>query len=189
MAFVGLSKPYVAQLINEASKQYSNGFKCGKAISLNVTPNYNEAKLNADNQLAEYVKEFKDGNITFGTSTLPKEAATVMFGHTVSEDGKTVTYKADDTANNVGVGFVVDQMVDGKKTFVATIIFKAKFTEAAADFTTKGDNIEFKTPSIEGTISPLETKEWKETKEFTTEAEAIEFVKTTLNITDAEPSA
>ena len=45
MAYVGLSRPYVAKLVNEGTKQYSNCFKCGKAISLSVTPNYNEVLI------------------------------------------------------------------------------------------------------------------------------------------------
>ena len=50
MAFVGLSKPYIASLKDEATPTYEKGFKCGKAMTLNVTPNYNEASLYADNQ-------------------------------------------------------------------------------------------------------------------------------------------
>ena len=48
MAFVGLSKPYIALLKDEATPTYEKGFKCGKAMTLNVTPNYNEASLYAD---------------------------------------------------------------------------------------------------------------------------------------------
>ena len=180
MAFVGLSKPYIAKLVNEAAKKYSDCFKCGKAMTLNVTPNYNEAKLFADNQLAEHMKEFKDGNITLGTDRLPIEAATICFGHTVSEDKTETTYKTDDFANNVGVGFCVDEVVDGKRKYVATIIYKAKFSETANDYTTKGENIEFKTPSFEGTIAGLETGEWKTTKIFDEIGEADKWIKQIL---------
>ena len=91
MAYIGLAKPYIAKLINEETKTYANGFKCGKAMNVNIQPNYNEGKLYADNQLSEYVKEFKDGTMTLGTDRLPKEAESICFGHTTNEDG--VTYR------------------------------------------------------------------------------------------------
>ena len=185
MAYVGLSRPYVAKLVDEKAKTYSDCFRCGKAISLSVTPNYNEVKLYADNVLDEYVKEFKDGTISLGTDRLPKEAQPVMFGHTVTDDGKTVTYKSNDNANYVGVGFVIDEVLDGAKTFTATVIYKCKFTEAADSYTTKGDSIEFKTPTVEGAIAALEDYTWKTVKTFSTAEEAETFIQTTLGY-DAE---
>lgn len=178
MAYVGLARPYISQLINEVAKQYSGCFKCGKAMSVNITPNYNEAKLYADNQLAEYVKEFKDGTFKLGTDRLPKQAKKICFGHTV--EGDEVTYKTGDTANYVGVGFYVDEMLDGVKQYVATIVYKAKFTEGAEDYTTKGENIEFKTPALEGTIAGISSTEWKKTKAFQTELEAETWIQTIL---------
>lgn len=190
MAYIGLAKPYIAKLKSQTTTGgvttpvYENGFKCGKAITVNITPNYNEAKLYADNILSEYAKEFKDGTIKLGTDRLPKEAQGVVFSHEVSEDGKTVKYKTGDNANYVGVGFCMDEMLDGAKQYVAIVVYKSKFTEAAMDYETKGENITFKTPSIEGSISALDDTQWKITKVFDTELEAESFVKTTLNITE-----
>lgn len=189
MAFVGLANPYMAKLVNEAAKKYSDCFQCGKAITLNITPNYNEAKLYANDQLSEYAKEFKDGNITLGTDRLPVKALSTCFGHTVSDDDNEVTYKAGDAANYVGVGFRVTEMIDGVTRYVATVVYKVKFTEAANDYTTKGENLEFKTPSIEGTIAALETGEWKTTKTFDTVIEADEWLKTTLGYIDPTTSS
>ncbi len=185
MAYVGLAKPYIAKLVNEVTKTYTNGFKCGKAISVNIQPNYNEGKLYADNQLSEYVKEFKDGTMTLGTDQLPKAAESVCFGHTVTDNG--VNYKTGDSANFVGVGFYVDEMVDGVKKYAAIVIYKVKFTENAEDYSTKGENIEFKTPSITGTIAGLGSTDWKDRKTFDSEKEAEDWIKEVLNIpTDAE---
>ena len=191
MAYIGLAKPYIAKLKSQTTSPegvttpvYENGFKCGKAITVNITPNYNEAKLYADNTLSEYAKEFKDGTIKLGTDRLPKQAQGVVFSHEVSEDGKTVKYKTGDNANYVGVGFYMEEMLAGEKQYVAIVVYKSKFTEAAMDYETKGENITFKTPSIEGSISALDDTQWKITKVFDTELEAENFVKTTLNITE-----
>lgn len=183
MAFIGLAKPYIAKLINEAEKTYANGFKCGKAMSVNITPNYNEAKLYADNQLAENVKEFKNGSMILGTDRLPKEADEVCFGHKVTDNS--VNYKTGDSANYVGVGFYVDEMLDGVKKYAAIVVYKVKFSEAAEDYTTKGENIEFKTPTINGTIAGISSGDWKDKKIFETEEEADTWLKTTLCIKES----
>lgn len=180
MAFVGLTNPYIAKLEDEKTMKYSGCFMCGKAIAMNITANYNEGKLYANNKLAEYDIEFKDGSMTLGTDRLPIEAMPICFGHEVSDDKKEVIYKAQDSANFVGVGFIVQEKIDGVRKNVATIVYKTKFKEPANDYTTKGENIEFKTPSVEGTIASISDGKWKITKVFDTEEEADKWLRTIL---------
>lgn len=187
MAYIGLAHPVIAALKSQSTNlgvttpTYGDAFVCGKAVSLSVTPNYNESKLYADNILDEYVREFKDGTITLGVDRLPLEAQSVMFGHTVAESGKEVTYKSGDSGAYVGVGFYVDEMLEGKKQYVASVIYKCRFAEGATDYTTKGDSIEFKTPSLEGAIAALDDGQWKTDKVFDTESAAIAWIEETLN--------
>lgn len=191
MAYVGLAKPLVAKLTSTSTESgvttpvYTQPFYCGKAVSLNVTPNYNETKLFADNILDEYVKDFKDGTISLGTDRIPSIANTVMFGHTIDSESGEVTYNANDSANYVGVGFYVDELVDGVRKYVATVIYKCKFTESSDDYTTKGDSIEFKTPTLEGAISALDDGVWKKSKSFTSIVDAEAWLETVLG----KPSA
>lgn len=177
MAFVGLLNPYIARLVDDEAKIYADCFMCGNAISVNITPNYNEGKLYSNNRLTEYIKEFKDGSITLGTDRLPVEASRVCFGHEVSADDSEVVYRTNDSANYVGVGFFADEIIDGKKRYVATVLYKVKFGEAANEYTTKGENIEFKTPSIEGVIAGISSNEWKMTKIFETESDADKWLR------------
>lgn len=189
MAYIGLAYPIIAPLTSQSTATgvttptYGTGFKCGKATSINVTPNYNEASLYADDILDEYVKEFKDGDITLGIDRVPAEKASVLFGHTYSTSDKETTYKASDASGYVGVGFYVSKLEDGVRSYEASVIYKAKFAESANDFTTKGDSIEFKTPSLAGKIAALDDGVWKKTREFTTEADAQTWLQTTLNYT------
>lgn len=186
MAYIGLAHPVIASLKSQSTTSgvttptYEKAFICGKAVSMSVTPNYNETKLYADNILDEYVKEFKDGTISLGVDRLPIAAKNILFGHTVDASGKEVTYKSGDAAPYVGVGFYVDEVVDGAKQYVASVIYKCKFAEGATDFTTKGESIEFKTPSLEGAIAALDDGQWKKDKVFDTEAAAISWVESQL---------
>ncbi len=183
MAFIGLRKPYVAQY-DRATKTYSNGFKYSHAVSMNITPNYAEASLFGDDVQVEYEKSFTNAAITFGSTSTPIDAASVMFGHTVSEGQ--VTYKATDEANYVGVGVMAPEKVDGVNKFVALILVCAKFADSAETFATKADSLTFNTPTIEGSAIADDDGVWKITKTFDTEAAAEAFIKTTLNITDGE---
>lgn len=191
MAYIGLAHPVIAKLASQSTQAgvttptYSDAFLCGKAVSINVAPNYNEARLYADNILAEYAKEFKDGTITLGVDALPIEAQSVMFGHAVSgtQGQEEITYKSGDAGSYVGVGFYVDTIRQGKRAYEASVIYRCLFAQGADDYTTKGDSIEFKTPSLEGAVSALDDGQWKKSKVFATEADAQAWLHTELNLT------
>ena len=148
MAYVGLRKPIIAKILE--SGEYDEPFACGKAIGLDVNPNYAEGSLNADDKQAEYDKEFTYAEVTLNTSTLPIAAHEKMFGHTVDTAKKNVKFNVDDQANYVGMAWVSVEKVDGVRNFIGNFLKKAKFTEPSESYSTKGDSIEYKTPSISG---------------------------------------
>lgn len=172
MAYVGLAKPLIAGLKDETAKTYEKAFYCGKAIQIDITPQYAEGSLYADNVKCEYDKEFKYADVTLNTTTLPKEAHEVMFGHTAGADDGNITFKADDESGYVGLGFVVSEKVEGKRKYTASWLYKVKFTEGGETYKTKGDNIEYQTPNVSGQAVALDSGEWKDVKTFDTAAEA-----------------
>lgn len=183
MAYIGLAYPTIAKL-NPETNTYSNGFRMGKAVSVNITTNYNEANLTGDNVIAETVKEFRNGTIDLGITTIPIEAYSTVFGHTVTtgEDGTLIIDKTDDVPNYVGVGLLKEELVDGKKSYIAMWIYKVLFTESGESATTKGETISFQTPTITGTIMALDNKQWRERKIFEEEADAIAYLNEKANI-------
>ena len=186
MAYYGLSHPIIAKL-DAATGTYKNGFQCGKAVETTVTANYNEASLYGDNELAEYAKVFKDADITAGVTTLPLQALEIMFGHKVDVDKKSVEFGTGDIANDVGYGFYASESINGITSYIACFLPKVKFTEAEESYTTRGDSIEFKTPSVSGKAAPDVNGNWKYKQTFETEEEAIDWLKTKAGIlTEAE---
>lgn len=181
MAYYGLRKPFIAKY-NKEDGTYSDGFQCGKAIGVTITPNYVEGSLYADDEQDEYEKAFKNANVNLNTNTLPIKAANTMYGHEIDETTGQIIYKTTDESNYVGVGFVVAQTVSGIKSFVATIITCTKFTEAQEEFSTKGDSITYVTPTQEGLAIADKNSKWKEKKTFETADAAVAFIKTYLNI-------
>ncbi len=171
MANFGLSKPWMAKYNPETDK-YSNAFKCGKAMTTAVTPNYNEASMYADNQQSEQVTEFKNASVTVGTDRIPKEAAELMFGHEISVEGGEIN-KSGDEAGYVGYGFIVSELRDGVKKYRACLLHKVQFKEGEESYETKGDSIALKGSNLSGTAIPTSKGVWR-TKSplFGTEEEA-----------------
>lgn len=183
MAFYGLSKPFIAKLDVQAGT-YSDGFQFGHAVGTSVSPQYNEANLYGDNQLQETAKEFKYADVSAETTHMPIQAADVLFGHKVDKEKNKVIYNMGDTANYVGYGFYVNEKVDGVTKCVAAVLPKVLFAEAEESYTTKGENLEFKTPSVSGKAMAIANGDWKIKETFATEEEAVSFIKEYLGITD-----
>lgn len=183
MAYYGLSNPWIAKY-DVKTQSYSGGFKCGSAVGTDVTPQYNEAKLYGDNVLKESIKEFKYADVTLNVTELPIVAADAMFGHKVDTETNKITYNASDVANYVGYGFYASETIDGETTYIAAILPKVKFSESADSYATKGDSIEFKTPSLSGNALANESGDWKVKQTFKKEDEAIAFIKEYLGVTD-----
>ena len=185
MAYYGLSFPYIAKL-DPKTNTYTEGFKCGKAVGTDITPNYNEASLYGDNELAEYVKEFKDADVAMTVTTLPIVAMSVMFGHTVDETEGKVTCAAGDVSKYVGYGICVQEIKDGEISYIAAWLPKVKFGDPGESFTTKGESIALATPSISGKAAPDHLGNWRYKQTFATADEAETWLKEKAGITVAE---
>ena len=172
MAYLGLRKPIIADMKEDGS--YNEPLVCGKAVGVTVTPNYAEASQYGDDGKAEYDKEFTDADVTLNTTTLPIAAHQKLFGHTVAE--KNVKFNADDQNNDVGMAWITVEKVDGKRKFISNLLPKVKFSDPSEDYSTRGENIEYKTPSISGKASALDNGLWKETEEHDTVTAALAWI-------------
>lgn len=183
MAYVGLAKPIVSKLDeNAGTPKYTEGAACGKAIGIDITPQYAEGSLYGDDVQCEYDKEFKYADITLNTTTIPVAMQTVMFGHTATEEN--VKFNSNDQNDYVGTGFYVSEKIDGKRKYTAIWLYKVKFSEPSESYKTKGDNIEYQTPSITGRAMPLENGDWKETEIFETATQALEWINEKAGISE-----
>lgn len=183
--FYGLSKPIIAKRTVEAGvEKYSEGFQCGKAVGTSVTPNYSEASQYGDDQLADYIKEFIDANVSVNTTTMPLEAGSTIFGHTVNKEEKSIEYGANDEANEVGYGFYAREINDGVRTIVACWMPNVKFAEGAESYSTKNGSITFQTPTIEGKAGVDLIGNWKYKQTFETVEAAVAWLKGKAGITE-----
>ena len=190
MANFGASKPWISKL-NGQTGLYEKAFKCGEMVNTSVNPQYNTATLYGDNRKVEEVRMFKSADITLGVTRLPVQAAEIMFGHKILEDGSEVLNTGDD-GNYVGYAFIVQEMKSGSKKYRACLIYKAKFNEGQADYESQAENLTFKTPSISGSALSKDNGDWcVKSPYFETEDETEAWIKKQLGVEEnvTEPPA
>ena len=180
MANIGLTNLWFSNLTEQAdgTATYDGAKYLGKAVSCSVSITNNEAKLYGDDALAESDTSFASGTITLGTTDDDDTVFAPLLGHTIDQSGEVVKASTD-VAPYVGVGRIVTKMVNGVYKYKVEFIYKAKFSEPSKDETTKGESVEFTTPSVEGVIAALGDVNgtWSKTKTFTSKADALTYLK------------
>lgn len=181
MANIGLTNIWFSKLTENAGvATYEGATNLGKAVSCSVSITNNEAKLYGDDSLAESDTSFASGTITLGVTDDDDTVFAPLLGHTIT-NGEVVK-TSNDTAPYVGIGRIVTKMVNGVYKYKVEFLPKVKFSEPSRDENTKGESIEFTTPSIEGLISSLDDTNgtWNRTKTFNTKSDALTWLKNLL---------
>ena len=150
MATIGLDKLYFAPITLSANgyESYGTPVQLAKAISASLTVELAEGELYADDALSEKVSEFKSGKLSLGVDDIGIQAARILTGATVDQNGVLVS-STEDTPMPVAIGFRAKKS-DG--TYRYYWLYKVLFSVPGAELNTKGDSISFSTPKIEGTI-------------------------------------
>lgn len=180
MAKIGLSN-FRYSVLTEATDgtpSYAGAQTPGKAISCNVEITNNDAKLYGDDVLIESDTSFQGGTVTIGIDEDDLATMAALLGHTMTNSE--ILRNADDAAPYVGLGRVVTKMVNGVYKYKVEMLYKVKFSEPSAENTTKGENLEFATTEIEGTIAALKNGKWSVAKTFDTKTAAIAYLESLL---------
>lgn len=177
MAKIGLNNFRYSVLTEAAdgTPSYAGAIKPAKAVSCSVSVENNDAKLFADDALAESDTSFAGGSVTMGIDEDDLTTMAALLGHTISE-GEMVR-NSEDTAPYVGLGRVVTKMVNGTYKYKVEILYKVKFAEPSQENNTKGESVEFATTEIEGTIAALANGDWSKAKQFDTKEAAIAYLE------------
>lgn len=177
MAKIGLQN-FLFGILTEASDgtaTYGIAIKPGKAISCSVSISNNDAKLDADDAIAETDTSFQSGTVTLGIDDEDLDTMAIMLGHEIN-DGEIIR-NANDIAPYVGLGRVVTKMVGGNYKYKVEFLHKVKFAEPSQDDNTKSsEGVEFGTSEIEGTIATLANGDWSKAETF----DSMEDAKTYL---------
>ena len=177
MAQIGLRHFKYSKLSSD--NKYSGASALAGAIEAKMSPNIAEAELYADDTLKESAKEFTKGTLTLTVDEDDDSVFAPLLGHHVDEETGEVIRAKDDTAPYVGFGRVIVKIVNNVKKYKAEFFPKVQFKPFFPDSKTKGESIEFSTPSVEGTVYTLtetvdgvEKEIWERHNTFDTDAEA-----------------
>ena len=177
MAKVGL-KNFLFGILTEESDgtaTYGVATKPAKAITCSVDISNNEAKLYADDALAESDTSFQSGTVTLGIDEEDSAIMATLLGHTYNEGE--IIRSANDTAPYVGLGRIVTKMVNGVYKYKVEFLKKVKFSEPSQSDTTKNESLEFTTSEISGIVSALADGTWSASKTFNTMDEAQAYLE------------
>lgn len=180
MAKIGLKNFMFGTLVQSIygtypTPSYSIGQKPAKAISCKVDITNNDAKLFADDALAESDTSFQSGTVTIGIDDENDEMLSILLGH-VYNNGEVIR-SSNDVAPYVGLGRIITKMVSGVYKYKVEFLYKVRFSEPSQDNNTKGENLEFGTSEIIGQISCLDNGQWSITKTFDALADAQTYLE------------
>ena len=180
MANIGLTNIWFANLTeaSDGTPSYDGAKNLGKAVSCSVEITNNEATLYGDDALAESDTSFASGSITLGVTDDNDTVFAPLLGHSIDAQGEVIKTSTD-TAPYVGCGRIVTKMVDGQYKYKVEFLYKCKFSEPSRDENTKGESIEFSTPTVEGVVAALGDANgtWSKSKTFNTKSDALTYLQ------------
>lgn len=181
MAYIGLKHPVFAPIATEPANSlptYGTGLVVGMAIAADVSIELSDAKLAADDTIAEIENGFVSGTISMGVDDLSDAALKAWLGVQEASLGGEATIRNAATYDSPegGFGYYRVRKKAGVRSYRAYWYHKTKWGIPSENAATKPDgSIEWQTPTIEGEImTALDTAaSWRDEVTFVNEADAI----------------
>ena len=186
MAKIGL-KNFLFGILTEqedGTATYGAAQKPAKAISCKVDITNNDASLYADDSLAEKDTSFQSGSVTIGIDDENDAMLATLLGHEIDSETGEMVRNSSDVAPYVGLGRIITKMVGGVYKYKVEFLKKVKFSEPSQDNSTKGQNLEFGTSEVQGTVATLANGDWSASQTFDSMANAQAYLNAFFNTTD-----
>lgn len=164
MAYIGMRHVVVAKVATHTAGSeptYSAGMVMGKAITGNLTINRNNNPLMADDGIAEDDNGITSMDLELGLDDLLEDVQDYV-GLLEKKTTGTGTaavdtyYDTDAAAHDVGVGYVRVRRKNGVTKYQALWIYDTMFSITSESAQTKGETIEWQTPTATGRCKGLD---------------------------------
>ena len=151
MAQIGLKNLFYAPITEDANgnETYGTPVRLAKAISAEISVDSDDSVLYADDGADVTIREFQSGTITLGINDLGNAEAAALLDARIDSNGVLVS-SGEDTPKPVAIGFQSRSAKGGDRYFW---LQRVTFGIPGQSLNTKGESVEFSTPSIEGKIS------------------------------------
>lgn len=196
MAIIGMRHVVAAEIDTYtagAEPTYKTGFDVGMAITGNLTINRNSNPLYADDTIAEDDNSITSMELELGIDDLDNDAQVGLGLVEEKTTGTgtsavTVYYDTDEPTKNVGVGYMRVRRKRGVDVFQAVWTFSTRFGMSSENTQTKGENVEWQTPTINGRFVGLDVDgtgiyKFRKRQDFTTAAAAAAWLDSQAGIT------
>lgn len=158
MAFIGLRYPVAAvfaQTADGAMPTYTGGTVIGRAIQANLTKTHNNNPLYADDVIDEDDNSLTAMSLSLGLNDLLDDKRALLLGDIAVQNGSAATGEYDEASvpsQPVGFGYIRVRKKGGLVKYQAVWYWKMVFSEESEDSQTKGESIEWKTPTLTGRV-------------------------------------
>lgn len=187
MAFIGMRHVVVAKLTSYTAGSeptYSTGMVAGKAITGNLTINRNDNPLYADDVIAEDDNGITGMDLELGLDDLDEDTQDyigLLKKVTAGTPSVTTYYENSAAAHVVGVGYMRVRRKNGATTFQGVWIYKTLFSKNSENSQTKGETIEWQTPTVNGRCMGLSVDStgeatFRKIRNFDTEEDAEDWL-------------
>lgn len=192
MANIGMQgmKYALLETANDGTESYKPSKSFAGAISASITPNSAEASLYGDDKLMEYASSFQNATISLSVADDNDEVFSDLRGR--QKEASTGRYRSNinDVVPYVGFGYIVSKIIGGKTKYRAQF-FPRMNKVFVSEASTKGENLEFKTITVEGVTMPNKYGDWESHCDVDSLSEAEEELNKyfTLPLSDPHPTA
>ena len=200
MAKKGLSKPVMAQYIPTYGPVYRYGIVFSHAVEYSIDAEYSDDNpLFGDNGVAEDdLPRFTKGTLTLNVTDIPNANTGFLFD--VTSGWVDITYQegdrqyiarvydkwfsADAIGRSFGFGIIELHQVDETDKYRTIILPKVTLRTPGESATTKGETLDWQTSELTFDVerSDLGDHPWKIEAWHDSEAEALAYLKTKLNV-------
>ena len=193
MAIIGIRHLVVAKINTETDGSaitYDAGMIMAEPIEANVTISRSDNPLYAGDREVENENGITGISTELNVDDLSDEVRAYMLGDiALSGEGNTGIYReTDDPAPYVGYGFIRVKKKAGVRKYIGVWNHKAQFSYNAEATRTKGENVEWQTPTVVGRgqgvyLDNTGKIAWRDRKTFDNEAGAIAWLDGKAGIT------
>lgn len=197
MAIIGCSYlKYAKYAESQGVVSYSDGGTAAKLVSVNVAlDSASDNDFYADNSIDETDKVFSGGTLTVNTNDLTDAVSKALLGlqdaalesitGITDSSVKELLFDDRQVVPYLGIGMVIKHQRAGAAAWTGIILPKVQFSVPNDAAETQGKQISWQTPELVGSIMRDDSayRAWKKQATFATEAQAVLYINSRLNIT------
>lgn len=196
MPYIGMRHVVVAKVASHTAGSeptYTAGMVMGKAITGNLTINRNNNPLYADDAISEDDNGITSMDLELGLDDLLEDVQDyigLLEKKTTGTgtDAVDTYYDTDAAAYDVGVGYIRVRRKNGVTKYQALWVYDTLFSITSENAQTKGEQIEWQTPTATGRCKALDVDssgklKFRKRQLFDTEAAAASYLNGLAGIT------